>query len=96
MEFFLGLFTMNLTCFIYSPVGTDEKAIIEVIRSHSNEQRQQIKTMFKTMYGKVGQGHSLLQNLLVHASPLPSTEFSVTEPFLQNSLLLDVKNTASI
>ena len=33
--------------------GTDEKAIIEVIRSHSNEQRQQIKIMFKTMYGKV-------------------------------------------
>ena len=33
--------------------GTDEKAIIEVLSRRSNDQRQQIKNMFKTMYGKV-------------------------------------------
>ena len=33
--------------------GTDEKAIIEVLTSCSNVQRQQIKVHYKTMYGKV-------------------------------------------
>lgn len=33
-------------------IGTDEKAIIEVLSHRSNDQRQQIKNMFKTMYGK--------------------------------------------
>ena len=33
--------------------GTDEKAIIDVLAHRTNEQRQQIKTMFKTMYGRV-------------------------------------------
>ncbi len=33
--------------------GTDEKAIIDVLAYRSNEQRQQIYMIFKTMYGKV-------------------------------------------
>lgn len=33
--------------------GTDEDAVIEIITKRSNEQRQQIASVFKTMYGKV-------------------------------------------
>jgi len=33
-------------------IGTDEKAIIDVLAHRSNEQRQAIKNMFKTMFGK--------------------------------------------
>ncbi|XP_050389120.2 annexin A11 [Patella vulgata] len=33
-------------------LGTDEAAIIDVFRSHSNEQRVQIERQFKTNYGK--------------------------------------------
>lgn len=33
--------------------GTDEQAIVDVVSSRSNDQRQQIKAAFKTMYGKV-------------------------------------------
>lgn len=33
--------------------GTDEDAIIEIITKRSNEQRRQIATQFKTMYGQV-------------------------------------------
>ena len=33
--------------------GTDEKAIIDVLAYRSCSQRQQIKSMFKTMFGKV-------------------------------------------
>lgn len=32
--------------------GTDEKAIINLITARSNQQRQKIKLMYKTMYGK--------------------------------------------
>ncbi|XP_061857162.1 annexin A7 isoform X2 [Colius striatus] len=32
--------------------GTDEQAIIDVVANRSNDQRQQIKAAFKTMYGK--------------------------------------------
>ncbi|KAM3835709.1 annexin A7 isoform 2-T4 [Vipera latastei] len=32
--------------------GTDEQAIIDVVANRSNDQRQQIKSAFKTMYGK--------------------------------------------
>jgi len=34
-------------------VGTDEKAIINVLAHRSCEQRQAIKLKFKSMYGKV-------------------------------------------
>ncbi|KAL3875772.1 hypothetical protein ACJMK2_033689 [Sinanodonta woodiana] len=33
-------------------IGTDEQTIINLITKRSNQQRQQIKTMFKTLYGK--------------------------------------------
>jgi len=33
-------------------LGTDEKAIIDVLAYRSNAQRQQLRTLFKTMYGK--------------------------------------------
>uniref|UniRef100_A0A8D2BD51 Annexin n=1 Tax=Sciurus vulgaris TaxID=55149 RepID=A0A8D2BD51_SCIVU len=31
--------------------GTDEQAIVDVVVSHSNDERQNIKAAFKTMYG---------------------------------------------
>jgi len=34
-------------------LGTDEKAIIDVLTTRSNDQRIQVKNMFKTMFGKV-------------------------------------------
>lgn len=34
-------------------LGTDENVIVEVIGGHTNEQRQEIKDKYKTMYGKV-------------------------------------------
>ena len=34
-------------------LGTDEEAIVAVLSKRTNTQRQEIKTMFKTMYGKV-------------------------------------------
>jgi len=34
-------------------VGTDEKAISDLLSARSNAQRQEIKKLFKTMYGKV-------------------------------------------
>ncbi len=37
----------------FKGLGTDEKAIIHVISSHNNMQRQQIKKTYRTMYGKV-------------------------------------------
>lgn len=33
--------------------GTDEKAIIQVLANRNNQQRQQIESQFKTLYGKV-------------------------------------------
>ena len=36
-------------------LGTDEDAIIHVVTTRSNKQRQQLKTTFKTMFGRVGQ-----------------------------------------
>ncbi|XP_054155808.1 annexin-B12-like [Oppia nitens] len=33
-------------------IGTDERAIIEVLTTHTNSQRQDIKQKFKTMYGR--------------------------------------------
>lgn len=40
--FFVGFF-----------LGTDEKTIIDVLTSRSNAQRQEVKALFKTMFGKV-------------------------------------------
>ena len=37
-----------------SYVGTDEKALIEVICYRSNAQRQELKLKYKSMYGRVG------------------------------------------
>jgi len=38
---------------LYISPGTDEKAIIDILSTRSSDQRQKIKLMFKTMYGKV-------------------------------------------
>jgi hypothetical protein len=34
-------------------IGTDEKAIINVLAYRSNQQRQDVKNKFKALYGKV-------------------------------------------
>ena len=41
------------TCATCKHIGTDEKAIISVVAYRSNDQRQQIKIKFKSLYGKV-------------------------------------------
>lgn len=37
-------------------IGTDENAIIEVLAGHINYERQEIKKMYKTMFGQVYNG----------------------------------------
>lgn len=37
-------------------IGTDENAIIEVLAGHINNERQEIKKMYKTMFGQVYNG----------------------------------------
>ena len=39
---------------LYCILGTDEEPIIEILSSHTNEQRQAIKDQFKQAYGQVG------------------------------------------
>jgi hypothetical protein len=34
-------------------LGTNEKALIDILASHNNAQRQALKKKYKTMYGKV-------------------------------------------
>lgn len=48
--------------------GTDEDAVIEIITRRSNEQRRQIATTFKTMYGKVGSLRSIEMYVCSHYS----------------------------
>jgi len=38
-------------------VGTDEQTIINVLGCRSNQQRQQLKITFKTLFGRVRQSH---------------------------------------
>lgn len=45
--------------------GTDEQAIVDVVSNRSNDQRQQIKAAFKTMYGKVSFSPYLAQQGLL-------------------------------
>ena len=37
----------------YYITGTDEKTIVSIIGNRSNEQRQQLKLKFKSLYGRV-------------------------------------------
>lgn len=45
------LYLTKNKCFLLLK-GTDERAIIDVLTSHSNSQRQEIKAKYKTMYGR--------------------------------------------
>jgi hypothetical protein len=64
--------------------GTDEKAIIDVLANRSNAQRQQIMTMFKTMFGK-DLIHDLKSELggkledIVLALMMPSADYDAKE-----------------
>ena len=40
--------------FLIGIKGTNERAIIDIVVNRSNEQRQQIKLHYKSMYGRVG------------------------------------------
>jgi hypothetical protein len=48
-------FTIYTYAFTYFCIfsGTDEKAIIDILAYRTNSQRQDIKKMFKTCFGKV-------------------------------------------
>lgn len=43
---------LTLVYFVW-PAGTDEDAILMLLGSRSNDQRQQIKAAYKKAYGKV-------------------------------------------
>lgn len=43
---------------LYTPAGTNEQAIIDVLTKRSNVQRQQIAKSFKAQFGKVSRVHS--------------------------------------
>ena len=59
-------------------IGTDEKAIISVVAYRSNDQRQQIKIKFKSLYGKV-KLHILYQSLCnVSAVSIPRVTLEST------------------
>lgn len=46
-------------------VGTDEDAILQLLTARSNTQRQEIKAVYKTLYGKVGLS-VLLDSMFAH------------------------------
>lgn len=43
---------------LYTPAGTNEQAIIDVLTKRSNVQRQQIAKSFKAQFGKVSRVHA--------------------------------------
>ena len=54
----LMLFDSNVHCtcthiLTHLPLGTDEAAIIDLVSKRSNAQRQQIRSEFKQVYGRV-------------------------------------------
>ncbi len=44
--------------------GTDEDAIVKIVADHTNKQRQEIKAVYKTMFGRV--------SVTLNLTPLPS------------------------
>ena len=63
--------------------GTDEDVLIKVLSSHDNEQRQEIRECFKTMYGK-----DLIDDL---KSELGGNLEDVTVAIMEPRILYDAK-----
>ena len=48
--------------------GTDESVIIKLLARHTNEQRQEIASAFKTAYGEVRRTHCKTSSILVYVN----------------------------